>query len=207
MSEFDSRASSWDENPMHLDRSIHVARKMEEMIPLTGQMSALEYGAGTGILSFLLSDRLAEITMMDNSSEMVRVMNEKVLARNKSNLLPVFFNLEQAISDIKFDLIFNQMVLHHIHDISTLFNRFGDMLVSGGYLAIADLYPEDGSFHGGNFDGHFGFEPMALKEQLIHAGFENVRHEHCYTVERRQPDGSTKTYPIFLLTASKPLVQ
>ena len=132
---------------------------MEEMLPLKNEMKALEYGAGTGILSFLLHEKLGSVTMMDSSAEMVKVMGEKVLQRNTANLFPICFNLENGQSDQKHDLIFNQMVLHHIASIQSLFERFYNMLLPGGFLAIADLFTEDGSFHGEGFDGHKGFDP------------------------------------------------
>ncbi len=203
MSEFDSKASTWDENPMHLNRSKQVALKMLDLLPLSKSMSAMEYGAGTGILSFLLSEDLGQITMMDNSVEMVRVMEEKVKSRKASNLVPVCQNLETTPSDARFDLIFNQMVLHHIYNVPAIFEQFHGMLLPGGYLAIADLYPEDGSFHGPGFDGHPGFDPDQLKELLLGIGFTQVKYEQCYAVERDNPDGSIKSFPIFLLSAFK----
>ena len=203
MSDFDSMAKSWDDNPMHLERSKQVALKMLEILPLKREMSALEYGAGTGILSFLLSEKLNHITMMDSSVEMVKVMDEKVHVRGLSNLLPVCYNLEKERSNAKYDLIFNQMVLHHITDIQAIFEQFYNMLLPDGFLAIADLYPEDGTFHGSGFDGHLGFDPEKLKEQLQATGFSKIQYEKCFTVERNNPEGMVKSYPIFLLTASK----
>jgi len=203
MSDFDSMAKSWDDNPMHLERSKQVALKMREILPLKRGMSALEYGAGTGILSFLLSDQLSHITMMDSSVEMVKVMDEKVQKRSISNLLPVCYNLEKERSNAKYDLIFNQMVLHHITDVPAIFEQFFSMLLPGGYLAIADLYPEDGTFHGSGFDGHLGFDPEQLSMQLQRAGFSNVQYKKCFTVERKNLEGAGMSYPIFLLTASK----
>ena len=103
-------------------------------------MKALEYGAEIGILSFLLSDKLEGIVMMDCSAEMVKVMEDKVLHRNATNLLPRFFNLEKETSSESFNLIFNQMVLHHIADVESIFKTFYNLLLPGGFLAIADLY-------------------------------------------------------------------
>ena len=67
------------------------------------------------------------------------------------------------------------MVLHHIVSIQSLFERFYNMLLPGGFLAIADLFTEDGSFHGEGFDGHKGFDPEQLKVQLQKTGFKEVR--------------------------------
>jgi len=203
MNNFDNVASTWDENPIHLERSQAIAQKMQEILPLRTGMRALEYGAGTGILSFLLRENLDHITMMDSSSGMVKVMEEKVQNTNANNLLPVCFDLEQESSAEEYHLIFNQMVLHHIKNVKAIFEKFYKMLSPSGILAIADLYPEDGSFHGEGFDGHLGFYPDQLELMLHTAGFKNVHYDECYTVKRKNADNSFKSYPIFLLTASK----
>jgi ubiquinone/menaquinone biosynthesis C-methylase UbiE len=203
MSNFDDVARTWDENPVHLERSMAIALKMEKMLHLNKKMKALEFGAGTGILSFLLSEKLNQIVMMDNSSEMVRVMEEKIFNQRVTNLFPLWFNLENELPDQSFNLIFSQMVLHHISDIPSIFGKFCHMLLPGGFLAIADLYPEDGSFHGAGFDGHLGFDPEKLKILLEEVGFKNVFFEWCFSMLKDTTDGSSKSFPIFLITASK----
>jgi len=203
MSDFDDRARTWDENPMHMERSVAIAGKMGEMLPLNKQIKALEYGAGTGILSFLLSEKLDQIVMMDNSIEMVKVMGEKILLRNSNNLFPVKFDLEHGLPEQKFDLVFSQMVLHHIADVRSVIGKFFNMILPGGYLAIADLYTEDGSFHGEGFDGHLGFDPEQLKLQLLEVGFNNIEYKPCYTVVRQIADGARLSFPVFLITALK----
>jgi len=203
MSNFDHKARTWDENPMHLERSQAIALKMQETLPLRKEMKALEYGAGTGILSFLLAEKLDHITMMDSSAEMVKVMEEKVHNRNATNLSPVFMNLEKERPYASYDLIFNQMVLHHIKDIHSIFEKFYQMLLPGGILAIADLFTEDGSFHGEEVDVHLGFDPEQLKKELLVAGFKSVNFELCYTVKREVAGETPKLFPIFLLKASK----
>jgi ubiquinone/menaquinone biosynthesis C-methylase UbiE len=196
MNEFDLKAAGWDSNPMHTERSETIARLIREEIPLNKEMTGLEFGAGTGITSFLLSVYLKEITMMDNSREMVRMMNEKILKLSATNLRPVFFDLEHSdYREGSFDLIFTQMVTHHIADIESIFNKFSALLNTGGYLAIADLYSEDGSFHGDGFTGHKGFDPETLALMLREKGFTGISHKKCYTIEK----GSGK-FDVFLLT-------
>lgn len=203
MSNFDDVARTWDENPVHLERSIAIALKMEKMLHLNKKMKALEFGAGTGILSFLLSQKLDQVVMMDSSAEMVRVMGEKIFNQKVPNLFPLWFNLENELPDQSFNLIFSQMVLHHISDIPSIFGKFCHMLLPGGFLAIADLYPEDGSFHGEGFDGHLGFDPEKLKVLLKEVGFKNIFFERCFSMTKEITDGSSKSFPIFLITASK----
>src|SRR5665647_3457833 len=135
MSEFDARAREWDKDKMHMDRSVAIAAELEKMITLNTSMKALEYGAGTGILSFLLKDRFSEITLMDNSREMINVCVEKTEFYKTSNIFPLWFDLEQKYFDGKFDVIYNQMVLHHVNDYEAIVHTFYSMLNAGGYLA------------------------------------------------------------------------
>lgn len=199
MSEFDARAREWDNDKMHTERSVAIATELEKMIPINPSMKALEYGAGTGILSFLLKDRFSEITLMDNSQEMIKVCVEKTKFYNTSHIVPLWFDLEHKKFDVKFDIIYNQMVLHHVNDYESIINTFYSMLNPDGYLAIADLYPEDGSFHGIEVKVHLGFDPENLAEILKHTGFKNIEYKTCFEVKR---DSGVK-YPVFLLVAQK----
>jgi len=199
MSEFDARAREWDKDKMHMDRSVAIAEELEKMIPLNPSMKALEYGAGTGILSFLLKDRFSEITLMDNSQEMIKVCGEKTEYFKTNHILPIWFDLEHKDYDHHFDIIYNQMVLHHVNDYEALIYTFHSMLNPGGYLAIADLYTEDGSFHGPDVKVHLGFDPEKLTEIFRNVGFKNIEYQTCFEVKR---DSGVK-YPVFLLVGQK----
>jgi len=199
MSEFDSRAREWDKDKMHTERSVAIATELQKMIPLENSMKALEYGAGTGILSFLLKDQFAEITLMDNSSEMIKVCEEKAEFFNTGHIIPLFFDLEHKDFEGKFDIIYNQMVLHHVKDVDSMFAKFYVLLNPGGYLAIADLYPEDGSFHGPEVDVHLGFDPENIAKKLKKIGFIGIEYKNCFKIER----DTDKHFPVFLLVAKK----
>ncbi|MGE5421577.1 MAG: class I SAM-dependent methyltransferase [Chloroflexota bacterium] len=201
MNEFDLKASGWDSNPMHTKRSEAVAEHIRLMIPLKKTMNVLEFGAGTGITSMLLLDYVKQITMMDNSEGMVQMMNNKILKTGAANLKAVHFDLEiEDFTDEKFDLIFSQMVLHHVTGIQRLIDKFSVMLNPGGFLAVADLYPEDGSFHGKDFNGHKGFDPDQLGRILERHNFSNISHRKCFTIEKETEEG-TGNFDVFILTA------
>jgi ubiquinone/menaquinone biosynthesis C-methylase UbiE len=199
MSSFDSRAREWDKDKIHIDRSVAVAAELEKLIPLQHSMKALEYGAGTGLLSFLLKDKLSEITLMDNSQEMINVCKEKVEFYEATNIKPICFDLEHNDYPEKFNIVYNQMVLHHVDDVEILLRKFYSMLNNGGYLAIVDLYPEDGSFHGPDVIVHHGFEPNNLAKYLKKIGFNGVEFKTCFEI-KREPG---KNFPVFLLVAKK----
>jgi tRNA (cmo5U34)-methyltransferase len=204
MNEFDIKAAAWDQNQMHWDRSETIARQIIKLIPLKKEMTALEYGAGTGITSFLLKDYLKEITLMDNSAEMIKVMDGKIETAKVNNLKTLNFDLEHNDFTIKkFDLIFTQMVLHHVSDIEAIIDRFGKLLNKGGHLAIADLYPEDGSFHGEGFNGHRGFDPDILANIISRYNFQNISYSTCFTIKKKITEYETKEFDLFLLIATR----
>lgn len=204
MNHFNDLANSWDLNPLHRERSEAIAFKIKQKINLDPGMKALEYGSGTGILGFLLKDSLKEITLMDNSPEMVRVMEKKIKDGKALNLKPLCYNLEDSVYQSElFDLIFSQMVLHHIENVPKLLSAFYQMLFDGGKLAIADLYLEDGSFHGDTFNGHKGFDDEELGDILEMIGFKNVQHELCYIIHKITDENVLKEFPVFIITAEK----
>ena len=206
MNEFDLKAAEWDQNPIIWERAEVIAKEIKRLIPLNRKMNALEFGAGTGVTSFILKDTLKEITMMDNSSEMVKMMDQKISAFGAKNLKTINFNLERDdFKGAKYDLIFNQMVLHHITDIENIILKVYNLLNPGGYLAIADLYSEDGSFHGEGFTGHKGFDPAELSRLLLKPGFENITQRQCFVINKKISDTKTKQFDVFLLIAQRPL--
>jgi ubiquinone/menaquinone biosynthesis C-methylase UbiE len=202
MSEFDQKAGEWDKNRMHLERTKAVASQLMKMIPFKPNMKAMEFGAGTGLLSFYLKDRFSEITLMDNSREMLKMAEQKMEAGDHSKFKTLLINLEVEESrGDSFDIIYNQMVMHHIKDISKIFRKFYQMLSPGGILAIADLYPEDGSFHDGALDVHYGFDPDHLKEILHQQGFHECQVVPCFVIRKELTAERIMEYPVFLMTS------
>jgi tRNA (cmo5U34)-methyltransferase len=202
MSEFDAKARDWDKNQRYIDRSVAVAKEIVKRIPIQKGMKALEYGSGTALLSFALKDEFAEIILMDNSLEMTAVAGEKIHAEHIQNMKPLFFDLEHQDYTGSFDIIYSQMVMHHVQDVDAMFDKFYKLLNPGGFLAIADLYTEDGSFHGAGFNGHQGFDAELLADKLKSLGFRDIQHKKCYTIEKMDEEGNKTEYPIFLLTGS-----
>jgi tRNA (cmo5U34)-methyltransferase len=204
MSEFDQKAGEWDKNRMHLERAIAVAGQLDKMVSIKPNMKALEFGAGTGLLSFYLKDRFSEITLMDNSREMLKMAGQKMEAADRLKFRTLFLNLElEEYQGDPVDIIYSQMVLHHIKDVKAIFRKLYRMLNPGGILAIADLYPEDGSFHDGSPDVHFGFDPGYLKETLQMQGFHECQIAPCFVIRKEVSADKFIEYPVFLLTAYK----
>ena len=197
--DFDTRAETWDDESK-VRRAEAVASGMRRAMPLRRSMTALEYGAGTGLLSFCLRDTLGSITLADSSAGMRAVAERKIAAANEKNMRVVDLDLmRDATPKERYDLVFSMMTLHHVPDVARGLAAFHQLLKRGGYLCIADLDAEDGSFHGPGVDVHQGFERSALGKALSVAGFVDVAIGDCFVVAH-----GPREYPMFLATCLKP---
>jgi len=165
---FDREAATWDNNPQRLELAMTVAEKIINSVPLLNNWTALDYGCGTGSLSFLLKSSLYSITLADESKGMLDVLENKINAHKVTNLHPIPLNLLEDEYTAKHDLIYTLMALHHIKDVHAIIAKFNSILNKDGYLCIGDLVEEDGSFHAhhANYDGHNGFNLDSLKDIL-----------------------------------------
>lgn len=196
---FDKAASEWDSGDTRQNIASAVFKTLTSRIALLNTMKILDFGAGTGLLSFKIAPMVREVTGVDLSSGML----EQLEAKNTPSLhvTPLLHNMMEKPLEQKFHGIVSSMAMHHVEDTALLFQTFYAHLEKDGFIAIADLEEEDGTFHAqhGN-DGvhHFGFNKEVLRDTIEKAGFRNVRFHDAYSVNRE--DGS---YPIFLVTAMK----
>jgi ubiquinone/menaquinone biosynthesis C-methylase UbiE len=204
MKSFDERAKGWDADPMKVERARMTADAIRKMLPLSREMSALEYGCGTGLLSFALQSDLGQITLADTSQGMLDVLAEKISASGVDNMRGL--RLDLAVDPLpaqRYHITYSLMTLHHIHDVDDILKKFHALLEPSGYLLVADLDAEDGSFHtDGSTDVHKGFARAALQSQVEAAGFAGVKFETAYVIHKKIGD-EQKSFPVFLMSAQK----
>ena len=200
--DFDARAATWDDDPAKVDRARAIADTISREVSLSKSMHALEYGAGTGLLGFMLRPKLGELTLADLSDGMLAVARAKIDAARDPHVHARKLDLlADPLPPARFDLIFSAMTLHHIPDTDGILRRFRAVLRAPGVLAIADLDTEDGSFHGAGFDGHNGFDRGELGRKARAAGFADVRFVTAHVMQKASA-GKPGTYPIFLMVAT-----
>ena len=200
---FDSKARQWDENPVFRERAEKIATGIRAAIPLSKSMTALDYGSGSGLLSFPLKDELGHITLKDTSAGMLAVAEEKIAALGVANMTTRLTDLTaEPLPGERYDLIYSSMTLHHIPDTNAILKTFHHLLNPGGWLCIADLDKEDGSFHGIEVDVHHGFDRDELAAKLGAAGYEHPRFETVFEIEKETPNGA-RCYPVFLMVARR----
>lgn len=200
---FDQRAQAWDADPVKVARAQAVADAMIEHLPLAPTFRAFEYGCGTGLLSFALADRLGHITLADSSDGMLSVLAEKLAAQPMPHMQPLKLDLmTDPLPSDRYELIYSLMTFHHIADIDRILGQLFALLTTPGYLCVADLDAEDGSFHGPGFDGHKGFHRQDIAARALRAGFRDVTFRTVFRMSKDDSPGQ-KEFPIFLMVAWK----
>ena len=204
MINFDERARDWDSDPAKVERARVVAQAILAAVPLKPDMTALEYGCGTGLLSFALHEGFKSILLVDTSQGMLDVLSEKIKTNGLTNMLPLRVDLStEQLPTSRFNIIYSLMALHHTPDVAIVLQKFFTVLAAPGYLCIADLDSEDGSFHGGHVSGvHHGFDRSALQHQVESVGFHDVKFTTVHKI-KKQGDKTEKEYPLFLMVAKK----
>ena len=199
--DFDARAATWDDDPTKAERAQAVADAIGRHVPLARSMHALEYGCGTGLLSFMLRPQLGDITLADVSDGMLDVAAGKIAAAHDPALRAVKLDLlADPLPEQRFDLVYSLMTLHHIPDTAAILQGFRAVLRAPGYLCIADLDTEDGSFHGEGVDVHLGFDRAALGALARRAGFAAVDFSTAH-VMTKAVGSDMRRFPIFLMVA------
>ncbi|SFP35215.1 class I SAM-dependent methyltransferase [Hydrogenimonas thermophila] len=193
---FDERAKTWDSSDRRQALAEAVANAIKSSVTLNSSMHLLDIGAGTGLLTRRVLPYVDKITALDTSAGMLEELEKKVEG-----------NVEICQTDIikyepseKFDGIISSMTLHHIEDTEGLFKHLYKLLKPGGFIALADLAPEDGTFHSNGNEGvfHFGFDEESLKNYANIAGFKNFSYKIVHKVEK-----PNKIYEIFLFSSIK----
>jgi ubiquinone/menaquinone biosynthesis C-methylase UbiE len=108
-------------------------------------------------------------------------------------------DLSSEILDREFDGIISSMTIHHLEDTAALLSKLYTMLNDGGFVAIADLDSEDGSFHSDNTGVfHYGFDRVILENIAKKIGFKNIRFDLASTISKPH-----REFTVFLMTAVK----
>ncbi len=201
---FNDIAATWDDKPGRVKMASTIAQAILASLPPAGGGNALEFGSGTGLVTALLAPHCRHVTAMDSSPGMLAVLSDKVRELSLENVSTFEGDLSQTLPAGPFDTVFSSMTLHHVEDVQGLLARLFGILNPGGRVALADLDAEDGSFHGDKPGiAHNGFERSTMETWLREAGFTDIRFETAYTMERTDDDGTTRQFPIFLVTAVK----
>jgi ubiquinone/menaquinone biosynthesis C-methylase UbiE len=207
--DFNKAAKTWDKEPRRIQLAKDVVKAIRKKVRLRKDQVAVDFGAGTGLVALLISPLVGKVVAIDTAPGMIKVLEQKIRAAKIQNIEPLVWDIkEKSQEPIRADLIVSAMTMHHLKRLEPFADAFRRMLKPGGRIALADLDLDNGQFHtdpSGVF--HNGFDRKKLKALFTRAGFAAARISTACTVTRSVTDGTTKTFSIFLLTASKPLIR
>ena len=193
---FKEKAASYGNDSDRVATRHEIADAIIQKIPLNSDMNLMDFGSGTGMLLEHIAPKVAKITAVDISSS----MNEQ-LRKKQADIACELEVLEMDLCTqelaLTFDGIISSMTMHHIDDVPAMLTKMHLMMKPGGFIALADLETEDGSFHTedtGVF--HFGFSGDDLIRFATDAGFKNADVSVVSTISKPNKD-----YPVLLLTA------
>jgi tRNA (cmo5U34)-methyltransferase len=202
--DFDAVAAVWDEEPRRVALAQDIVTAIRRELPLAKGMEVLDYGCGSGLVTLGLQPFIGRITGADSSQGMLQVLSRKVQERGLANVVTTFIDLEQQRLEGSYDLIVSSMTLHHVDKVAALIGSLVQMLNPGGWLALADLESEDGSFHDDSTGVyHRGFDREFFRSACSCNSLTDIRVITAATIDKSAGSGTRRLYPVLLCLARK----
>ncbi len=202
---FEDKAEDWDTRPLPLQISEGVFDALSQSVELSPELTVMDFGAGTGLVCGKLAPKVGKILAVDVSQAMLDKLAAKEELKGKVEV--ICQDILDTPLDREIDLVVSAMAMHHVEDTRALLQTLFDHLAPGGRIALADLDEEEGDFHPPDIEGvyHAGFDRDALAALLEEVGFSEPQFVTATEVTKEiEETGEKKSYPIFLVTATKP---
>lgn len=194
---FKEKAQVWDSGSIRVNGAKVIADAIREAFDLNNDMEILDFGVGTGLLGFDVATSVKQVYGVDISSEMISKLKEK--NSDELNIISFTQDIINEPLEQTFDGLISSMTLHHIENLKNFFDTIYKNIEDGGFIAIADLETEDGTFHSDNTGVfHFGFNKDSLVKIVKESGFKNVEFNNINTIKKPQRD-----FEVFLLSATR----
>jgi len=198
---FDRLAKEWDSKPMRVEGAMRFANKIKEYIKDDiKNFKIMDYGCGSGLVSFCFANDVKEINGYDKSKGMIDVYNEKAKKLGFKNIIGIVHDIDKEdLKSEQYDIIMTNMTMHHIKSVDDFVKKLANGLKKDGKLFIADLYKEDGTFHSDNTDViHFGFEIEDVRDAFNKAGLKSISISKLQTIKK-----PNKNYDLFFAVGVK----
>ncbi len=196
---FDAAASEWDKSQTRINMATKITSQIIKNIPLRSDDTVMDFGCGTGLVGLNIAPLVGKLVGADLSSEMLKNFEAKAAEQGLANVDTLQLGTTPDFEAHRFDAIVSAMTIHHIKEPNTIFAAFRDALNDGGYIGIADLAKEDGTFHDSNTGVyHFGFTPEEFTEFFTQNGFEAPQITLAHTIDKAH-----KSFEILFCYAKK----
>ena len=201
MGRFDDLAKAWDSKPERVAGAMVFVDKVKEYLKCDiKNFKVLDYGCGSGLVSFGFANDVSQVEGLDYSQGMIEVYNEKAKRIGIDNIFGNIHDInKEDLDENQYDLVVTNMTMHHINNIEDFVLKLANSLKSCGQLFIADLYKEDGTFHSDNTDVvHFGFDEDEIYQAFFEAGLLNITIEKLHSIDKPMT-----SYDVFIAVGTK----
>lgn len=200
---FDNEAIEWD-TKYRINRAKKIAKEISSYLDGNKISRAMEFGCGTGLISFNLQGEFDEILLIDLSKGMIEETKKKIEDKNVKNMKTLVKDVLDIESENKYDVIYTSMVLHHILNLKDILDKLLKLLKPNGKLIIVELSKDDGTFHNldEDFNGYNGFEIKELQDWVKEVGFININGRTFYH-SKKQINDKYHDYSLFSICGSK----
>lgn len=154
---------------------------------LPSDLTIVDMGCGTGDALEALAPFAKRLIGVDQSTEMLTLAEERLRYCNKKNQISfVHGNIVDVDIQEQVDVVLSMLVLHHLSDIDSVFERIKTILRKGGRFIVLDMQAHSqlelqrnmGHVHLG-FERSF-LEDIALKHQFsIHSWYDINKSEEA----------------------------
>jgi predicted TPR repeat methyltransferase len=136
---------SYDNWAAQYDTNLNKTRDLEAMAfrEILGDLHfdhCLEMGCGTGKNTVWLESKASKVVAVDLSEEMLKKAKNKIIT-NRVIFHQADLNGNWDFLHQQFDLITFSLVLEHIEELSTVFEKAAQATNQEGYLYVGELHP------------------------------------------------------------------
>nr|WP_025193668.1 methyltransferase domain-containing protein [Enterococcus faecalis] len=176
MNIFDTMSQQYDA-PHRVALAKIINKKIQDSAgDLTGK-TVMDYGCGTGLIGLPLAEKAEKLLLVDPSSKMIEVTQNKIQKTKVKNANAKVGTTESLDVKSSSDLIVMSLVMLQVPDTKELLTGLYQALKTNGRLLIVDFDKNPNVYHE---RVHNGFEHNRLKTLAEEIGFRNISIDNFY---------------------------
>lgn len=175
--QFEQMAHKYDQ-PYRIQLAQIITQETNQLLNHTTYHSLLDYGGGTGLVTLNIDHHFEQVTLMDASSQMVDIFNDKILALEKTSIETHVGDIlldNHPLKQSTYDVIFLSLVLLHSGDYKALLHKLYTHLNPGGMLILVDFDKNENIQHPKVYNGFKHAHIMNVFAEL------DLTHTHINT--------------------------